>query len=164
MGFIKLGRLNIRKRNSCASALVSLSDVQPPSFYKSRRLNIRKRNSCASALVSLSDVQPPSFYKSHILNGPINKLYISPATSALRWVTSLTRAIVLTVARKGEKSYFQHCFIALTDSIAITLVVWSPLRLPYLSKCLDRGILANSVGPYQIVPIKIFSVYRQLLV
>ena len=30
----------------------------------------------ASALVSLSDVQPPSVYKSHILNGPINKLYL----------------------------------------------------------------------------------------
>ena len=30
----------------------------------------------ASALVSLSDVQPPSVYKSHILNGSINKLYI----------------------------------------------------------------------------------------
>ena len=45
-------------------------------FINLGRLNIRKRNSCASALVSLSDVQPPSVYKSHILNGPINKLYI----------------------------------------------------------------------------------------
>ena len=44
-------------------------------FINLGRLNIRKRNSCASALVSLSDVQPPSVYKSHILNGPINKLY-----------------------------------------------------------------------------------------
>ena len=39
MGFINLGKLNIRKRNSCASALVSLSDVQPPSVYKSHILN-----------------------------------------------------------------------------------------------------------------------------
>ena len=45
-------------------------------FINLGRLNIRKRNSCASALVSLSDVQPPSVYKSNILNGPINKLYI----------------------------------------------------------------------------------------
>ena len=45
-------------------------------FINLRRLNIRKRNSCASALVPLSDVQPPSLYKSHILNGRINKLYI----------------------------------------------------------------------------------------
>ena len=45
-------------------------------FINLGRLNIRKRNSCASALVSLSDVQPPSVYKSHILNGPINNLYI----------------------------------------------------------------------------------------
>ena len=43
-------------------------------FINLGRLNIRKRNSCASALISLSDVQPPSVYKSHILNGPINKL------------------------------------------------------------------------------------------
>ena len=46
-------------------------------FINLGRLNIRKRNSCASALVSLSDVQPPSVYKSHILNAPINKLYLS---------------------------------------------------------------------------------------
>ena len=45
-------------------------------FINLGRLNIRKRNSCASALVSLSDVQPPSVYKSHILNGPSNKLYL----------------------------------------------------------------------------------------
>ena len=45
-------------------------------FINLGRLNIRKRNACASAHVSLSDVQPPSVYKSHILNGPINKLYI----------------------------------------------------------------------------------------
>ena len=45
-------------------------------FINLGRLNIRKRNSCANALVSLSDVQPPSVYNSHILNGPINKLYI----------------------------------------------------------------------------------------
>ena len=45
-------------------------------FINLGRLNIRKRNSCASALVSLSDVQPPSVYKSHILNGLINKLYL----------------------------------------------------------------------------------------
>ena len=45
-------------------------------FINLGRLNIRKRNLWASALVSLSDVQPPSVYKFHILNGPINKLYI----------------------------------------------------------------------------------------
>ena len=45
-------------------------------FINLGKLNIRKRNSCASALVSLSDIQPPSVYKSHILNRPINKLYI----------------------------------------------------------------------------------------
>ena len=45
-------------------------------FINLGMLNIQKRNSCASALVSLSDVQPPSVYKSHILNGPFNKLYI----------------------------------------------------------------------------------------
>ena len=45
-------------------------------FINLGRLNIRKRNSYASALVSLSDLQPPSVYKSHILNGPINKLYL----------------------------------------------------------------------------------------
>ena len=41
-------------------------------FINLGRLNIRKR----SALVYLSDVQPPSVYKSHIVNGPINKLYL----------------------------------------------------------------------------------------
>ena len=45
-------------------------------FINLGRLNIRKRNLCTSTLVSLSDVQPPSVYKSHILNGPINKLYL----------------------------------------------------------------------------------------
>ena len=53
-------------------------------FINLGRLNIRKRNSCASALVSLSDVQPPSVYKSHILNGPINKLYLSAISLVLR--------------------------------------------------------------------------------
>ena len=47
MGFINLGRLNIRKKKL-----------------------VRKRTRF------ISDVQPPSVYKSHILNGPINKLYI----------------------------------------------------------------------------------------
>ena len=46
-------------------------------FINLGRLKIRKRNSCASALVSLSDVQPSSVYKSHIFNGSINKLYLS---------------------------------------------------------------------------------------
>ena len=46
-------------------------------FINLGRLNSQKRNSCASALVSLSDVQPPSVYKSHILNGSINKLYLN---------------------------------------------------------------------------------------
>ena len=32
---------------------------------------IRKRNECACARVSFSDVQPPEVYKSRILNGPI---------------------------------------------------------------------------------------------
>ena len=50
-------------------------------FINLRRLNSRKRNSCAGALVSLSDVQPPSIYKSNILNGPINKLYITEKAS-----------------------------------------------------------------------------------
>ena len=45
-------------------------------FINLGRLNILKRNSSASAFVSLSDVQPPSVYKSQILNGPINKVYI----------------------------------------------------------------------------------------
>ena len=45
-------------------------------FINLGRLNVGKRNSCASARVSLSDVQPPSVYKSHILNGPINNLYV----------------------------------------------------------------------------------------
>ena len=45
-------------------------------FINLGRLNIRQRNFCASALVSLSDVQPPSVYKSHILKGPVNKVYL----------------------------------------------------------------------------------------
>ena len=45
-------------------------------FINLGRLNIRKRNSCASARVSFSDVQPPEVYKSHTSNGPINKLYV----------------------------------------------------------------------------------------
>ena len=46
-------------------------------FINLGRLNIRKRNSCANALVSLSDVSTPSVYKSHILNGPVYRLYLS---------------------------------------------------------------------------------------
>ena len=56
-------------------------------FINLGRLNIRKRNSCASALVSLSDVRPPSVYKSHILNGPINKLYLSYDIAIIQWIT-----------------------------------------------------------------------------
>ena len=59
-------------------------------FINLGRLNIRKRNSCASALVSLSDVQPPSVYKSHILNGPINKLYIMRVTQSAFKVNGFT--------------------------------------------------------------------------
>ena len=46
-------------------------------FISLGRLNIQKRNSCARALVTISDVQHPSVYNSHILNVPINKLNIS---------------------------------------------------------------------------------------
>ena len=56
--------------------LLSDRPIENMGFINLGRLNIRKRNSCASALVSLSDVQPPSVYKSHIFNGPITKLYI----------------------------------------------------------------------------------------
>ena len=58
-------------------------------FINLGRLNIRKRNSCASALVSLSDVQPSSVYKSHILNGPIKKLYLSSVSDADREIPTL---------------------------------------------------------------------------
>ena len=46
-------------------------------FINLGRLNIPKRNMCASALFSLSDFRPPSVYKFHILNGPIKTLYIN---------------------------------------------------------------------------------------
>ena len=39
MGYINLERLKVRKRNSCASALFSLSDVQHPAVDKSHILN-----------------------------------------------------------------------------------------------------------------------------
>ena len=56
-------------------------------FINLERLNIQKRNSCASAL-ALSDVQPLSVYKSHILNGPMNKLYLfNPGDAEPRNVT-----------------------------------------------------------------------------
>ena len=54
-------------------------------FVNLGSLNIRKRNSCASALVSLSDVQAPSVYKSHILSRPINKLYVTHPTERTAW-------------------------------------------------------------------------------
>ena len=57
------------------------------------RLNIRKRNSCASALVSLSDVQPLLVYKSHILNGPINKLYIFSCLHKYIWLCAYKRSM-----------------------------------------------------------------------
>ena len=47
--------------------------------WEAEHLKKKKKKSCASALVSLSDVQHPSVYKSHILNWPINKLYL-PST------------------------------------------------------------------------------------
>ena len=34
------------------------------------------KETCACALVSLSDFSPPSVYKSHILNRTMNKLYV----------------------------------------------------------------------------------------
>ena len=60
-------------------------------FINLERLNIRKRNSCASTLLSLSDVQPPSVYKSHILNGPINKLYILQKRFPATLISSIIR-------------------------------------------------------------------------
>ena len=39
---------------------------------------------CASALVSLLDVQPPSVYKSHILNWPNWPLYLCDGQGAVR--------------------------------------------------------------------------------
>ena len=65
-------------------------------FINLGRLNIRKRNSCASALVSLSDVHPPSVYKSHILNGPINKLYIIVVSMAfISWYKELSLYFII---------------------------------------------------------------------
>ena len=66
-------------------------------------LNIRKRNSCASALVSLSDVQPPSVYKSHILNGPINKLYLLIQTLHLKLKLIITNAGAIEIASLVKK-------------------------------------------------------------
>ena len=45
-------------------------------IYKPREVEHPKKKLVRKPLGSLSDVQPPSVYKSHILNGPINKLYI----------------------------------------------------------------------------------------
>ena len=58
-------------------------------FINLGRLNIRKRNLCASALISLSDFQPPSVYKSHILNGPVNKFYISSGFRVVDMIVAL---------------------------------------------------------------------------
>ena len=45
-------------------------------IYKPREVEHPKKK-LVRTRTRLSDVQPPSVYKSHILNGPINKLYIT---------------------------------------------------------------------------------------
>ena len=65
------------------------------------RLNIRKRNSCASALIFLSDVQPPSVYKSHILNGPINKLYISLYQQLISLILLYIKFVQISIFAEG---------------------------------------------------------------
>ena len=58
MGFINIGKSSIRKVNSCASALVSLSDVRPPSVYKSHISNRPK--------TKLKHYIPSSEYRAYI--------------------------------------------------------------------------------------------------
>ena len=86
MGFINLGRLNIRYRNECA------------------------RN----ALVSLSDVQSPEVYKSHILNGPINKLYLSYDVAVNQWITSCHKSRMTT----RVITLWRVCETSLTTSVS----------------------------------------------
>ena len=79
-------------------------------FINLGKLNIRKRNSCARELVSLSDVQPSSVYKSHILNGPINKLYISNTYHVLLFIEA---SVKLCVQRCIENQTFADLYVSI---------------------------------------------------
>ena len=55
-------------------------------IYKPREVEHRKKKLVRKRTrFFISDVQPPSVYKSHILNGPINKLYISVVCCSRDW-------------------------------------------------------------------------------
>ena len=110
-------------------------------FIKLGRLNIRKRNSCASALVSLSDVQPPSFYKSHILNGPINRLYL-PVSPLLLFlprvlVPRLFRAIQSFLGLRGYLAFLGHPVKRTFGMIILETLYISPFLLRHLIKFLS---------------------------
>ena len=69
--FLLFSFITVESAFKMAAIQVLFNSIQIREVEHSKKKLVRKR------IVSLSDVQPPSVYKSHILNGPINKLYVS---------------------------------------------------------------------------------------
>ena len=83
------------------------------------RMNIQQRNSCTSTLISLSDVQPPLVYKSHILNGSINKLYVSEKKHGA-WAFIRINTVCTEIRKSIHCIFFFFCSI----SKCLTGFIW----------------------------------------
>ena len=87
-------------------------------IYKPREVEHLKKK-LASALVSLSDVQPPSVYKSHILIGPINKLYLLQFLSKTE-IENLTFSVKDRISLMNTKSgIFTRGFAACENTACV---------------------------------------------
>ena len=75
------------------------------------RMNIQQRNSCTSTLISLSDIQPPLVYKSHILNGSINKLYVSEKKHGA-WAFIRINTVCTEIRKSIHCIFFFFCSIS----------------------------------------------------
>ena len=129
-------------------------------FINLGRLNIRKRNSCASALVSLSDIQPPSVYKSHILNGPINKLYLSCDVAVIQWITSchknrMTTPVIITLWRVYVMS--------LTASVSTMRVLNAIMHILEAIKSHFKGSYDKHNLTLVVIPYEIYETHRRLV-
>ena len=67
MGFINRGRLNIRKRNKCPCARVSLSDVQPPEAHL--RCGIYKLREVEHPIKKQVPLRPFKIWEAHLKYG-----------------------------------------------------------------------------------------------
>ena len=120
-------------------------------FINLGRLNIQKRNSRASTLISLSDVQPPSVYKSHILNGLIKRLYLSYGITIIQWIMLCHKnhmtTHVITLKRIHVKSLTMSLstMLFLIEMMFILKAIKSNLKGHYEKQRLTQAVISCEI-------------------